>query len=38
MFNTTSVIVLDKIYMYIEEREREREECLSYVLLQASDP
>ena len=39
MFNTTSVIGMNKIYMYTNERERERErECLTDTLFQASNP
>ena len=49
MFNTTSVIGMNKIYMYTNERERERErereservrerECLTDILFQASNP
>ena len=46
MFNTTSVIGMNKIYMYANERERERERkrererggCLTDILFQASNP
>ena len=47
MFNTTSVIGMNKIYMYTNGREREREreservregECLTDILFQAGNP
>ena len=44
MFNTTSVIGMNKIYMYtneserVRERERERERCFTDILFQASNP
>ena len=43
MFNATSVIGMNKMYMNTNERERERErerekECLTDILFQASSP